>query len=131
MEELGNSDKSLALSMKSVWSSTLYHLDDLDYDPQEYLPHIYGKFREKNQHVRVRNLLPTPGKKELPFMKQKNTWKDIPKLADFGFSKEEISKKPDSRACYDFHGGEDAGLKRIEEYIFKNKSVGTYAETRN
>ena len=69
MEALGNSDKDLSLSLKSIWGSTCYHLDDLDYDPKEYLPHIYGKFREKNQNVRVRNLLPTSGKKDMPFMK--------------------------------------------------------------
>jgi len=42
-------------------------LDDLPYDPIEYLPHIYGKFREKSAGVQVRPLLPTPEKNSMPF----------------------------------------------------------------
>ena len=72
MEEMGKKDKGLSVSLESIWSSTLFNLNDLDYDPKEYLPHVYGKFREKSTNVRVRDLLPTPQKKQLPFMKQKN-----------------------------------------------------------
>ena len=62
-------DKLLQVGINSIWSSTLHHLDDLPYDPVEYLPHIYGKFREKNVQVKVRDILPTPCKDELPFLK--------------------------------------------------------------
>ena len=55
----------------------------------------------------------------------------MPTLKDFGFSEEEINKNYDERASYKFYGGEKFGLKRMEEYIFKNKSIGHYAETRN
>ena len=55
----------------------------------------------------------------------------MPTLTDFGFLKTEISKKYDPRACYDFKGGESHGLKRMKEYIFTNKSFGTYALTRS
>ena len=51
--------------------------------------------------------------------------------ADFGFSKQEVLAKEDPRACYNFVGGEDAGLKRLEEYLFKTKSVQHYNDTRN
>jgi hypothetical protein len=44
----------------------------MDYDPDEYIPHIYGKFREKNALVKVRQLLPTPKKGDLPFPKESN-----------------------------------------------------------
>jgi deoxyribodipyrimidine photo-lyase len=49
-----------AVSFSSLWGLTLHHLADLDYDPKEYLPHIYGKFRERNAAVKVRALVPTP-----------------------------------------------------------------------
>lgn len=39
----------------SVWGSTVYHIDDLGFSPED-LPHIYGKFREKTSGVRVRPL---------------------------------------------------------------------------
>lgn len=69
MEDMAKKDKGLSVSLESIWGSTLYNLNDLDFDPKEYLPHIYGKFREKNQSVRVRDLLPTPLKNQMPFMK--------------------------------------------------------------
>ena len=55
----------------------------------------------------------------------------FPTLKDFGFSKEDIEKPKDKRACYDFVGGEDAAVKRLNEYIMGTKSVGRYAVTRN
>ena len=62
-------DKLLQVGINSIWSSTLYHLDDLPFNPVEYLPHNFGKFREKNIQVKVRDILPTPSKYELPFLK--------------------------------------------------------------
>uniref|UniRef100_A0A7S3FTM4 Cryptochrome/DNA photolyase FAD-binding domain-containing protein n=1 Tax=Strombidium rassoulzadegani TaxID=1082188 RepID=A0A7S3FTM4_9SPIT len=57
----------------------------------------------------------------------------LPTLTEFGFSKEEILKaeKHDSRTCYKFVGGEDMGLKRLEEYITEKRSVRHYNDTRN
>ena len=93
MEDLAKKDKGLSVSLESIWGSTLYNLNDLDYNPSDWMPHVYGKFREKSQKVRVRDLLPTPQKKELPFMKQKNQWNKVPTLKDLGFEEEEIQKK--------------------------------------
>jgi len=31
----------------NIWGSTLHHVDDLPYNPQEYFPHVYGNFRKK------------------------------------------------------------------------------------
>jgi len=60
MKNLAAKEKDLSVKIESVWGSTLYHIDDLPYQPKEYLPHIYGKFREKTASVRVRPLLETP-----------------------------------------------------------------------
>jgi hypothetical protein len=54
LKKAAGNDKNLNVSIESVWGSTLHHLDDLPYNPREYLPHIYGKFREKQANVRVR-----------------------------------------------------------------------------
>lgn len=51
---------SISASVESVWGSTLHHLDDMPYDPNEQLPHVYGRFRDKGSSVKVRELLPTP-----------------------------------------------------------------------
>lgn len=45
----------------NVWSSTVYHIDDLGFHPKD-LPHIYGKFREKTADVKVRPLFAQPKK---------------------------------------------------------------------
>jgi deoxyribodipyrimidine photo-lyase len=125
------------VTIESVWGSTIHHLDDLPYNPKEYLPHIYGKFREKGADIKVRDLLPTPKSGDLPFLSKpcdivKQGVNHMPTLADFGFSKEEISSfGNDKRACYKFVGGEDQGLKRIEEYILTKRSVRHYNDTRN
>lgn len=126
------------INFVSLWGSTLHHIDDLPYKPLEYFPHVYGNFRKAQANVKVRELLPTPVKGELPSFKKENGSKDelkalsfLPQLEDFGFSKEEISKKTDERACYKFQGSEQSGLSRLEDYVFKTRSVATYEETRN
>ena len=69
--------------------------------------------------VPVRPLLPIPQKGGLPFYDKSfnSVIKDginfLPSLEDFGFSKEEIALKVDSRQCYPFKGGEEYGLKRM------------------
>ena len=74
--------------MESVWGLTLHHIDDLDFNPNDYLPHIYGKFRERNVLVKVRPLLPTPKKGDLPFPASfpKDKLGKIPTLKEFGFN---------------------------------------------
>lgn len=57
--------------------------------------------------------------------------KFMPTMKDFGFKKAEIDKPKDKRACYDFVGGEDNAVKRMNEYIVETKAVGHYAISRN
>lgn len=136
LKEGGNS-----VDFVSIWGSTLHHIDDMPYDPVEYFPHIYGNFRKRGDGVKVRAVLPSPDKGTLPSISAK-TVTDVEKKAlsflpsldkDFGFSKEELKEfeEKDKRACYNFVGGEDAGLKRSNEYISKRKAVGHYNDTRN
>lgn len=113
----------------------MYHKDDLPFKPEE-LPHIYGKFREKTADVKVRPLFGQPKEGQLPFPEKPSKTlvkaaKEMPSLEEFDFSKEELKKEKDKRACYDFIGGEDQAVKRLREYIFDTKSVGNYAMTRN
>lgn len=52
-------------------------------------------------------------------------------VKDLGYDKAEVEAPKDKRECYDFRGGEDAGMKRVKEYIWESKAVGNYAATRN
>ncbi len=58
--------------IEEVWGSTLYHIDDLPYNPREHLPHVYGRFRTKGAGVKVRSLLDAPRKGELPFPEEES-----------------------------------------------------------
>ena len=57
----------------------------------------------------------------------------MPTLADLGYSPEEINQatNPDERGVMTFVGGETAGLKRVQEYIFDKDLLKTYFDTRN
>jgi len=35
----------LNVDFVNLWGSTLYHIDDMPYDPIVYFPHVYGNFR--------------------------------------------------------------------------------------
>jgi deoxyribodipyrimidine photo-lyase len=121
--------------VKSVWGSTLLHIDDLNYDPYEYLPRVYTRMRVENEGVEVRPLLSTPLSKELPFpsepeplIHESTTF--IPTLDDFGFTQKEIDEALREYEGYVFKGGEEQGLKRLKEFIFDTKSLGSYGKTR-
>jgi deoxyribodipyrimidine photo-lyase len=91
------------VQIESIWGSTIYHIDDLPYKPATELPHIYGKFREKSEGTRVRALLPTPKKGELPFPKSpsaeiREASAFLPDLVkDLGFKKDEVEAAKDKR----------------------------------
>jgi deoxyribodipyrimidine photo-lyase len=128
--------KDPKVHIESIWGSTIYHKDDLPFKPSE-LPHIYGKFREKSEGTKVRELVPTPTKGSLPFpenpskviLEASKFTADLVK--DLGYKKEEAEALVDKRSCYHFKGGEDEGLKRCKEFVWDTKSVGSYAATRN
>ena len=85
-----------SVSLDSIWGLTMHHLNDLDYNPLEYLPHIYGKFRERNAYVKVRPVVAPPAKKELPFPPKDGAIIEkhadyMPTLKDFGFSDAQVA----------------------------------------
>ena len=54
----------------------------------------------------------------------------MPKYEDFGFKKDEIKDK-DDRAALDFVGGEDAGMARLKDYLWRYKGMKDYKDLRN
>jgi len=48
----------------------------------------------------------------------------LPCLREFGFTEE---VEHDERASLPFRGGETAGLERLSQYIFDNRSIAHYA----
>ena len=70
---LGSGKTPSSVDFVNLWGSTLHHIDDMPYDPVEYFPHIYGNFRKKGESVKVRELLPSPQKGQLPFLDAKSS----------------------------------------------------------
>mmetsp|Transcript_8912 Transcript_8912/g.15109 ORF Transcript_8912/g.15109 Transcript_8912/m.15109 type:complete len:262 (+) Transcript_8912:510-1295(+) len=111
----------------------------MSYDAYTYLPKVYTRMKIENENVEIRDLLPTPVKKDLPFPSAdsqcdliKSGVESMPKLADFGFTPEEVTHaQSPKKAGYDFRGGEENGLRRLEDFLFVTKSLGTYGKTRN
>jgi len=119
-----------SVAVKSLWGSTLHHIHDLPYNPNEFLPHVYGELKRENAGTKVRELVATPKKGDLVFPENdalKNSRNYMPTLKDLGFE----TPVHDNRSVLKFIGGESAGLKRIDEYIYQRESLGHYAETRN
>jgi deoxyribodipyrimidine photo-lyase len=89
------------------------------------IPNIYTEFRKKVEKV----FSPNP-KIQVP---AKGQWpKSGPKIFD------ELSDLKlmgpfdiDKNSAFPFDGGEEAGLKRLHEYLWKDQSILTYKETRN
>lgn len=106
--------------MVPQWNSTLLNANDLPNFKK--FPTSYTAFRQQTSSVPVRNMLPT--------------LKALPYIPDAQFSEAEqfMPKLPprlkEPRAVLDFVGGEDAGLKRLAEYI-ESGALQTYKETRN
>lgn len=83
----------------------------------------------------------TPEAGSLPFMNMSNAQDFeqeaatfLPDLeSDLGFTEEEVKETSvqDKRICYKFVGGEEAGLKRLDEYVHTKRAVSKYATTRN
>jgi deoxyribodipyrimidine photo-lyase len=113
------------IALESFWASTLVHIEDLPF-PVGRLPDIFTDFRkqvEKNAQVAA----PLPAPKAMPALGEDVSPCEIPSLADLGFDEVEASPK----AVLDFQGGEQAGLARLREYLWKKDLLQNYKETRN
>ena len=97
--------------------------------------------RRKQAEVRVRPMLASPEPGSLPFIDlssaidiEYEASHFLPDLSsDLGFSPEEVKStaEQDDRICFRFKGGEEAGLKRLQDYLFDKGKLSTYQITRN
>jgi len=113
------------ISLELFWASTLYHLEDLPF-PLNNLPDIFTNFRKQiEKYIEVRPIFPYPQKiLELP---AKVDLGEIPCIEKLGLEKAIVDK----RAVLKFEGGEDAALKRLNEYFWEKDLLKVYKETRN
>jgi deoxyribodipyrimidine photo-lyase len=125
-----------------IWGSSLYHIDDLAYDPVDYTPNSYTGYRRENERAQVRDMFPNPKEGELPLPdlhedmspEQIEAFKFMPCLhGDFGFSQEEVktTDDPDERTYFVIKGGEKAALERVEGWMHERDCLGIYKQTRD
>lgn len=117
-------EKSVQVPITWIWDSTLYHPDDLPFEPGS-IPDVFTNFRkniEKQSWVR-NQVYPV---KTLKFAEVESAG-DIPGCADLVGKDSRIDK----RSVLQFKGGERGGLRRLDEYIWQGDHLKNYKQTRN
>ncbi|MEZ4460521.1 MAG: DASH family cryptochrome [bacterium] len=116
--------RTAGLNVHRFWGASLLHVDDLGFDVTA-LPPVFTTFRKRVEtSVNPRAVVLAP--KKLPNFSGIDPG-EIPTISTLGVS--EIST--DLRRQFEFKGGEDAGLERLDEYFWKSHAIANYKETRN
>jgi deoxyribodipyrimidine photo-lyase len=112
-----------SVAVERRWTHTLYHLNDLptSYDAMDDTFTPWRKEVEDSTPVRT----PVPAPETVPVPDRESG--EIPTLADLG----QEEPPTDDRAVLPFEGGESAGKRRVEEYIWESDHLREYKKTRN
>jgi len=110
---------------RSHWSYTLHHVADLP-DGIDGIDDTFTPFRQSvENHSQVREPLQAP---ELPGTPEvAGLDRSFPTLAELGLSEPTY----DDRGVLQFEGGEEAGLERLNEYVWAEDRLREYKQTRN
>ncbi|WP_297333356.1 DASH family cryptochrome [Flavobacterium sp.] len=104
-------------------TSTLYHAEDLPF-PLKGIPDVFTTFRKKiEKEAGIRPVFKKPEHIPSPVIAPL----ELPTLQDLGLE----PAVADARGVLPFKGGETAGLKRLNYYIFEQQGIATYKDTRN
>lgn len=102
------------INLNLYHTSTLIHPSDLPFRLEE-LPNIFTSFRKTlEKNLKIRDLYKAPDK--ILFIELK---------------KHSQERKDERTPSAKFLGGEEEGLKRVNQYIHKEKRILSYKETRN
>ncbi|MBD3881953.1 DASH family cryptochrome [Phormidium tenue FACHB-886] len=115
----------LGVSLQSFWGHTLYHPDDLPFEPQR-VPELFTNFRkqvEKDSSVRPQLSMP----KALQPLPEGVEPGKLPTLTDLGLEAPEF----DDRSVLRFEGGERTAKAQLDNYFWKRDRLRFYKETRN
>lgn len=114
----------VAAELDFVWGHTLFHRDDIPYEP-DGIPKVFTNFRKQcEKNSEVRECFATP--ETLPPHKVEEVG-DLPSAEDLGVT---LPGK-DQRAVLPFKGGEDAALDRLQTYFWDQDQLKKYKFTRN
>ncbi len=108
-----------------VYDQFLFHPDDIPYQDFSKLPEVFTEFRKKcEKESKIRPCVEIQSKALDNLIETSN---EIPSLEDLGLE----SFKLDKNSAFPFRGGENAVLKRMENYFFETENLSEYKKTRN
>lgn len=108
-----------SVAFERRWTHTLYHINDLP-TPYHEIPDTFTPWRkEVEQETTPREPLEPPEEVPTPDFEG-----EVPQLTD-------DTPPSDDRAVLPFAGGETAGKRRVEEYIWTGDHLREYKQTRN
>jgi deoxyribodipyrimidine photo-lyase len=123
-EELEAALWKIKLNLKHFIGHTLYHKEDLPF-PIKDIPDSFAAFKKKVE--RDSNVRPTLNKPEHIKAPPIADAGAMPTLGELGLTE----RVDDVRTPFKFTGGEDAGLKRLHDFIEQINQTGTYKINRN
>ena len=112
------------VKFSGFWGHTLFHLEDLPF-PVKRIPELFTDFRKSiERESTVRSCIDTPQIispiTPIPFTQ-------LPCLQHLGLTEIAVDK----RTVLNFKGGENEGLARLEDYLWKKNLLKNYKGTRN
>ena len=110
-------------SFFAISQSTLYHLEDLPW-PIGHLPNVFTAFRKDvEKEMKVRKTIARPLS-----VHKTHVWPgELPTLMDLGVNELVV----DTRTVFPLEGGEGAGSKRLDFYLWDTELITNYKQTRN
>lgn len=121
--------KDLGTTLFWFWTHPMIHPKDLPFEIKE-LPDVFTKFRkEVEKKTAIRPPVSKPDHINWISIDQENlhrilNWEETP-------LNPVLDSVSDPRTVHSFHGGEKAGLERLQEYIWEGDHLRRYKETRN
>jgi deoxyribodipyrimidine photo-lyase len=111
------------VAFRRRWTHTLYHRDDLP-TPVDRIDDTFTPCRKTiEREAAVRDPVAPPERVVTPDLDPG----PVPTLSDLGVD----APPADDRAVLAFEGGESAGKRRVEEYIWEGDHLREYKQTRN
>lgn len=108
-----------SITLELIWGQTLFHPDDLPF-PTRDIPDIFTQFRKKiESETSVRKVLQMPDRFHISDEVVEDA---IPNLKKLGLLDDD---------CNILRGGENNAITRLNYYLFENKLIETYKESRN
>jgi deoxyribodipyrimidine photo-lyase len=116
--------EAFSISSRSFWGHTLHDVEALPFAVAD-IPELFAQFR-KRVEAESSPVAPLPKPQSLPPLPEVEVG-SCPTLEELGLE----PASPDLRAKVAFKGGETAGMRRLQSYVWERDRLRVYKETRN